>query len=182
MLKKISLTGTLTDDCEGLRFEMPALYKRALFGWRGKKLEFDIRIFRSLRSEKQMRYLWGYVVPRIQGHVWDFQGEWLEDEEIYAYIHTKILGYKLIIRNVMGVDMMTMEGKRMSKMTTVEFNQAVKKIQDYYARPDERDEPADPSEPVLIINDPVGDNTLVEMIQAELRKNEEMRRGPIRDE
>ena len=98
-----------------------------------KPLEITIAIHRRQRSLAQNKWMWGVCVPTVMGWLKDTQGEKYAKDEIYYYINSKAVGRGTVIKEIAGEEVVVLEGKRFSQMTTIEFSEAVDKIVLYFA-------------------------------------------------
>lgn len=84
--------------------------------------------FRRQRSNRQNRYIWGVVVPRIMDWILETQGERISKDQAYMYIRTGVLEEKPVIKDVAGTQVITLENRRLSQRTTAEFAEAIEEI------------------------------------------------------
>jgi hypothetical protein len=125
------LIGTLGDDMS-LRFQY-AEALRGVFGHMfGKDLDIQVTILRKNRSNRQNRYLHGVVVPTVQAWLKETEGESFDHDKVYTMLRMD-LGDTLEITQIQGKDVITMTGKRFSKMDTKEFAEAIDKLVAIYA-------------------------------------------------
>lgn len=142
---KFELTGVLSEDCTSIKLDFPKIMPRLLRKIVGKRLLVKFEILRKKRSDAQNRYLHGVICVKVMYWHKHTQGEEITMDECKAYIYSKVLGYQMKFKEVLGEEVIVMEGKRMSKMNTVEFNDAKEKIQVYFGPlgcpiPDPREE------------------------------------------
>lgn len=97
-------------------------------------VKFLASLFRTYRrrTDKQNRYIWGIVVPCVKAWIKDTQGEDKSCEEVYYFLRS-IVGDTLQLSNIGGYTVPTLSGKRFSKMTTIEFTDAIEKIYTHFA-------------------------------------------------
>lgn len=98
-----------------------------------KPLEITISIHRRQRSLAQNRWIWGICVPTVQGWLKDTQGIKYTRDEVYYYLNSAVLRRKTEIKEMAGEEVIILEGKRFSQMTTLEFSEAVDEISAYFA-------------------------------------------------
>lgn len=143
--KKLFLKGELSADMSQIILQIPFFVEHVLGAFANKQLIISIEIFRRNRSNRQNRYLHGIVLPKIASWEKHNNGTHASFDTVKAYIYSRILGQQLVEKTVLGETVFVVEGKRMSQMNTVEFNEAVKKIQLHFAEkgliiPDPREE------------------------------------------
>jgi len=133
MHKEITLLGKMDEDFRVL-FQDVRLFTRLLqpFQETDKPLEITISIHRRQRSLAQNRWMWGVCVPTVLGWLKDTQGEKYTKDEVYYYINAKAVGRTPVIKEIAGEEVIILEGKRFSQMTTLEFSEAVDKIVAYF--------------------------------------------------
>lgn len=131
MLDEITVTGNLSPSFR-LEIDSHKALARILKRFMGKQLEIHISEFKRQRSLAQNRWIWGLCVPTVKGWLKETQGEKYTKDEVYYYIQS-VLGRKTIIKEIAGEEVIIMEGKRMSQMTTKEFSDAVEEIVQYFA-------------------------------------------------
>ena len=125
------LTGELSEDMSIILTSATSL-RRILYHFLGEKLLIKISIFRPKRSDKQNRYMWGVIVPCVRAWLFETQGIKYTKDQAYAWINQEVLGNKPVIVDIMGVEVITLEGKRFSQMSTKEFAEAVDTIIVYF--------------------------------------------------
>lgn len=130
-MDEITLTGTLTPSLR-LELDHSDRLRRILKQFLDKPLEITIGIFSKQRSARQNRWIWGYCVPTVMGWLKETQGEKYTKDEVYYYIQN-VLGYGTVIKEIAGQEVIIMEGKRMSQMTTKQFSEAVETIVAHFA-------------------------------------------------
>lgn len=128
MLSEFEITGELSDDCTQITLTHGRMMARVLRGFKEKKLLIKLSIFRSKRSDRQNRYIWGVVVPCVQAWHKETQGEVLDKDEVYAWLRISLLGYKPVVKMVLGEEVIIMTGKKFSSMNTKEFAEAIDEI------------------------------------------------------
>lgn len=147
-MDKFELRGKLSEDCTRIILGNPEFCKRALRPLLEKELEIVVKKHRRLRSNAQNRWLWGVAYVTIKQWYKETQGEDITSEEIHAHNLSSIQGYRYDVKEILGEEVLIMEGKRTSKMSVEEFQQMMEKLQQYYA------------ERGLVIPDPEGDSFL----------------------
>lgn len=128
-----SVTGKLTEDCQGLEIDNARSIIRILRLIKDDALEITIRKFHRQRSVAQNAWLWGVCIVTIRAWMLETTGECPSKEAIYAFLRIKVIGQEVVIEDVNGIDIAVVSGKRFSAMTTTEFSDAVDKIIFYYA-------------------------------------------------
>ena len=128
----MTLLGTMGDDFSISLMDAHRMGRILIpFAETDKPLEITISIHRRQRSLAQNRYIWGVVVPTVMGWLLDTQGEKFTADEVYYYINS-ILRRKPVFKEMAGEEVIIMEGKRFSQMTTKEFAEAVDEIVAYF--------------------------------------------------
>ncbi len=125
------LTGELGEDML-ISLTSASSLKRILGHFIGERLLIKISVFRPKRSDRQNRYLHGVIVPCVRAWLKESQGRIISHDQCYCWINQEVLNNKPVIIEVMGVEVITLEGKRFSQMTTVEFGLAVDEIIEYF--------------------------------------------------
>jgi len=105
----------------------PLLHK-----YKDKRLIVQITEYKRHRSDEQNRYLHGPLVASVRSFYLEREGEHYETDEVKAILYQRVLGRKIVIKQVAGEEVLTYEGKRFSQMNTREFSNAVNKIFAYY--------------------------------------------------
>lgn len=123
--REYDVLGELSEDCTSIRLLHGKGFARVLSFMVGKQLRVRFQIFRALRSDAQNRYIHGVVVPTVQYWHKHSQGEEKSHDEVYTWLRTGLLGHKVVISEMLGQQVLTLEGKRFSKMTTKEFAEAI---------------------------------------------------------
>jgi len=85
-------------------------------------------VHRKIRSLAQNRYIWGVVVPTVRAWYKESQGEVKTKDQVYTWLRVGIVGHKPVITEMLGTQVVTFEGKRFSKMNTLEFTEAIEEI------------------------------------------------------
>lgn len=101
-----------------------------------ESLEIVFKVFRNQRSGAQNRWIWGVAVPTVRAWMLETQGEKYTPDEVYAWLRISVLGYKPVIKDIGGEEVVTMTGKRFSAMNTKEFSEAMQLIVDVMAERD----------------------------------------------
>lgn len=128
-----TVTGRLTSDCKYLELDQAPALKRILFPLLDTILEINIKIFYRLRSLAQNRWIWGICIPTIRAWMKETTGEEPPSKEaIYAFLRQNVVGHGIEVEIIEGKETLVVQGKRFSKMTTVEFSDAAQQIIDYY--------------------------------------------------
>jgi hypothetical protein len=131
----IELTGALSEDGESVIVDHAKIMKRVLLRrFSDKKLIITVSVFYAKRSDAQNRYMWGVVVPMVKAWLLDTNGDKRTKDEVYLWLNQAILGNKPAVKSINGYDVVALEGKRFSAMSTKEFGEAVEKIQQYFSQ------------------------------------------------
>lgn len=128
-----TFTGKLSPDCKSLEIDSASSIARILYPIRDIRLEIHITNFRRQRTLAQNRYCWGVMIPVVQAWQKVNTGECDDKDTIYVYFRKKIIGDKVVVKEVMGEEVIIMEGKKFSQCTTKEFAERVDKIIAYFA-------------------------------------------------
>ena len=107
--------------------------RRILRKLEGARLEVTFRKLRFKRSDAQNRYLWGVAYVTICAWHKEQFGEVVTKEEIHAHTLKNILKYKIKFKEVMGSEVMYVDGKSTSKLNTKEFVEFIDNLQAFYA-------------------------------------------------
>lgn len=126
--KEFEIVGTLSEDCTTIEITHHKMLRRLISGLRGEKLRVRFSKLRLKRSDAQNRYIHGVVVPHVRIFFLDTEGIQYTHDEAYVWLRTGLLGQKPEIKEVGGVQVIVMTGKRFSKMTTKEFEEAMEII------------------------------------------------------
>ena len=134
--RKFETTGTLTDDGQGILLDHPKLYARLTRNIRGEKLIVTFQKYRAKRSEAQNRYIHGVIVPTVRAWFKETQGEDPGHNFVYSWLRTSLLDKKPEIKEMFGIQVISLGGKRFSEMNTLEFTEATNTIIDKMAEKD----------------------------------------------
>lgn len=115
-----------------LTFDYASAFREVFGNLIGTELDIQITRLRKNRSNRQNRYLHGVVVPVVQSFYKDTTGLDHLHDAIYVKLR-KDLGDQVKIEEIDGQEVITMTGKRFSKMDTKEFAQAVDQLIKIYA-------------------------------------------------
>jgi hypothetical protein len=132
MQNKYFLKGHFTSSFN-IRLEMSSSLNRVFGPWQTEDLLVEVSLLKSKRSDKQNRYLHAVIVPCIQNWHYETQGTKISSDEAKAYIYTSVLKHKVVITEILGQEVITMQGKHFSEMNTVEFNEAKTEVQEFFA-------------------------------------------------
>jgi hypothetical protein len=125
------LKGTLRDDMS-LTFDYANAFKSVFAYMIGKDIDIQITILRKNRTNRQNRYIHGVIVPVVQQWLKEVEGWEYTHDQVYGTLRTE-LGDKAEITEIQGKQVITMTGKRFSKMDTKEFALAVDELIRIYA-------------------------------------------------
>lgn len=145
--REYELTGTLTSEYQ-LTIDFLHLQgmKNLLRGFIDKELVIKVKERIRKRSEAQNRYYWGILIPTVRAFLKETEGKTYTEDQLHTYHLMKVIGAKPVITEILGLEVVSFEVKRSSKMSTKEFGEFVDILQAYWA---ERD---------LVVSDPKGDN------------------------
>jgi hypothetical protein len=119
------MIGQLTEDCQYVYLEHWKMFRRLLTKWVGKDVIITIKELQYKRSEAQNRLIHGLITPYVMRWYYETHGERKTHDEIYTWLRIAILEQRPRITEVAGEQVVTMTGKRFSKMTKKEFAEAV---------------------------------------------------------
>lgn len=154
-MEQYELKGVLSETATGVEFENGKAMSRVLRKWKGKTLHIVIKPFKRKRSDNQNRWMWGVAYVCIQAYLKETEGSAPSKEEIHLHNLQIVQGVKIESKVILGETVFTVNEKRTSSMSTVEFNEMKEKLQAYWA---ERD---------CIIPDPNEDNFLTDYAKDE---------------
>lgn len=133
-LPKMELTGILTSEFQLVIDKLNTRgLRQVLAKYRDIPLVITLAKLTKTRSDRQNRYYWGVVVPTIRAFFKETEGEIHTPEEVHTFVTTSVLGYRLELKVVGGIQIMVLQAKRTSEMTTAEFEEAMTKIRDHFA-------------------------------------------------
>jgi len=139
--REYNLTGSLSDnpgDLEHgevfLRFDFHRPLKRVLRGWLNDKtkLEFSIHAFRLLKSQAQLGYYFGVVIPMVRVHLKEQTGETFTTDQLHLFHMMRVLGDEPIFATINGVEITTFSRPHVRSMTTKEFAEMTDVILAYW--------------------------------------------------
>lgn len=110
-----------------------AMYKRLFRNLMDKELLVTVQPLRRRRSDRQNRYYWGVMIPTIRAFHKESTGESITPDEVHAYNLCTVLGQKPVIKEIMGVEVVSFEQKRTSDMDTKDFTEFVDVLMHYWA-------------------------------------------------
>jgi hypothetical protein len=124
--RSLDFIGELQDDFTlKLEGSEGASIRHLLSFFKGKELDITFSIHEKNRSAAQNRYIHGVVVPIVRTWFEETTGDRHTHDEVYMWLRVSLLKQSPIIKNVGGEQVIIMEGKRFSKMTTKEFAEAI---------------------------------------------------------
>lgn len=133
--KEFAEVGELIEIEDGLairlRFGKPL--KRILKHLYGVPLEVAFKPLKYQRTQAQNRWLWGVAYVTISAWYKETQGIRVSKEAIHAHTLQHILGYKVRTEVVEGREVIYMDGKSTSSLSTSEFNQMKTDLQLHWA-------------------------------------------------
>ncbi len=127
----IDWSGFASGNFRTLDLEHPALAARVLRPWVGKRLLINISIFRKRRSLQQNRYMWGPFITCVRTWLLEKDGHAPSKEGVYVRLR-EIVGHEVRIEKILGKDTISMTGKSFSQMNTVEFNEAIEFLREWF--------------------------------------------------
>lgn len=81
------------------------------------------------RSDRQNRWYWGVAVPTVQNGIKEQSGLLYDKETIHALILNAVGAITMETTMIMGMNVIKVNQKRTSEMSTVEFNQFKEQVQ-----------------------------------------------------
>lgn len=131
--EKYSLIGTLSENCETIILSRNIMMKRFLKSLVGQDLQIDLEKVKKIRSASQNRYYWGLMIKMICQHHLETQGSALMPNDAHYYNLTKVLQLSFKEQIIFGNLVLVFEdAKSTSEMTTVEFNDFIRLIQQHF--------------------------------------------------
>lgn len=129
----IEVTGFLAEDLQSIKLEHPAVMRRVFQPWAGKRLTLKVAKHTRRRTEQQNRYIHGPVVNTVRSWMIETEGEDYGHDYVYTFLRT-LVGHRVEVKVMHGVEIVAITGKRFSRMTTVEFNKAIEEIKRHFAK------------------------------------------------
>lgn len=126
--QEYDLTGYLTEDFRHIELDNPKMVKLIARKLAGVPLDVRIKPFKEKRSDSQNRYFWAVIIPYVQTWLREVKGEAHKPDEVYAWIRLSLLGSNVKVVTVLGQEVIMVEDKHFSKMTTKEFAETVDTI------------------------------------------------------
>ena len=130
--REVTLLATLEEGAT-LLFQSPVLASRIFRNWIGREFEVTVKVYRPRRSAAQNRYWWGILIPFVRAFFRQYDGLYITKDEAHSYVKTAILGQKLEVKDVGGVEIVSFKEKSTSKMNTEEFSESVAAVQAFFA-------------------------------------------------
>lgn len=132
--KEFDLLGEFSEDFATIKIDHHITNRYVLKSLAGKKLSVTVKPFKESRTDAQNRYMHGVIVPTVKAWYKETHGVVLTADEVYTFLRIRVLGEKPKVRVIMGLEVVTMTGKRFSQMNKTEFAQAIDTIIDYFAQ------------------------------------------------
>jgi len=132
-LKEISLKGRISPDGRGVTFTFPDIAQQLLYGRYDEEVDMTFIFGKIKRSLQQNRYLWGVAYEVIVATTLEMEGIVLDKNEIHTHNMQIIQGIKLEWKKVMGQDVLFIEERKSSDMSTEEFSLMVDNLIKWYA-------------------------------------------------
>lgn len=98
----------------------------------GKMYLAQLYPFVRRRTDRQNRYVWGVVVPTVQAWFRSTTGEKRTKDEVYYFLRS-LVGDRLVIQEIGGMEVPVLSGKTFSQMTTEEYSDAIELIYRHFA-------------------------------------------------
>lgn len=155
-LKEINEVGELIDTEDGglaIKLLFGKALKRVLQPFRGKRLQVSFQLLEYQRSKAQNAWLWGVAYVTISAWYKETHGYRIDKDVLHAHTLQEILERKIVVQEVFGKEVISVQGKSTSNLTIKEFNELKEKLQAYWA------------ERGCYIPDPKGNNMLSDFIE-----------------
>lgn len=123
----------LPDGGLAIRLTFGKPLKRVLQHLFDKKLMVSFQPAKYQRSHAQNRWLWGVAYTTIIAWYKETQGESISKDAIHAHTLHNIVGHRLTATEVLGKEVVFVEGKSTSQLTTKEFSDMVERLQQFWA-------------------------------------------------
>lgn len=132
LLDELGIVYKLGSEC-ALILESNRSIRRIFRQFSDVDFEVKIQRFRKSKSQAQLRYYFGVIVPRIIQYKWETDGErWSKaDVEAYNYMHILKLQFKEKYLN--GKPVMIISGKTLSDMNVQEAEDFFKLVRHHWA-------------------------------------------------
>lgn len=145
----------LHEDGVAIKLLFGKTLKRLLKHLLGQRLEVGFKPLSYQRTDRQNKWLWGVAYVTIAAWYRETQGHRVDKDALHAHTLQYILDYKITAKEVLGREVLVVEGKSTSQLNTKEFNEMKEKLQAYWA------------ERGCDIPDPKGNNFLSDYISDE---------------
>jgi hypothetical protein len=136
MPESYDFIGYLNEEGSGIDLSHWRPLAPLLRKYKDKRLIVTLVEYKKHRSDAQNRYFHGPLISSVKAFYRETEGVDYDTDEVKAIIYQRVLGRKIKITMVDGVEVIAYEGKRLSSMKTHEFAKAIEKIFLYY---DEKD-------------------------------------------
>lgn len=127
-----TFTGKLSPDCKSLEIDSAPALARLFRPLLDVPLEINIKKFYRKRTLAQNNWIWGVCIPTIRAWLKETTGSCPSAEAVYTFLRVKVIGHEAVVEKVGDTDIIVLQGKRFSAMTTIEFAAAVDVIVEYY--------------------------------------------------
>ncbi len=131
--KNFALKGKITPDGKGVIFDHAEVLAPSFLSMALEPVDIQLTLGKVKRSVQQNRYLWGVVYVVIRQELRNKYGEDFTPEEIHAHNLQKIQGVAIKQKEINGINVLVIEDKKSSDMTTEEFTEMIEKLRDWYA-------------------------------------------------
>ena len=139
--QEFTFKGTFSPDFKSIELEASGTFRRALYYLEGIDLEVRVRKLSRKRTDAQNRYWWGVLIQAVVAYARERRGESITPAEAHLWVVTKILKSKVSVKPILGSDIIMIEAKSTSEMSTKEFSEAVDEVRLYF------DDPTNPENP-----------------------------------
>lgn len=133
MQDKFYLSGQLSEDSTQLIISHGRALAKVLHAWQGKELSIVLSKMTRKRTDRQNRYLHGVIVPIVQNLIYQRDGIRVSVSKAKAFIYTNVLEREIEEVEILGRKVIEVREQRFSTMSTVQFSEAVKTVQKYFA-------------------------------------------------
>jgi hypothetical protein len=130
-MKQVELIADIVDgDIRIIGFDQS---RQILSTFNGDRVQIRISKHSPKRSDQQNRWYWGVCIPTIINTIYEQSGEKYTKDDIHDWHLSKVFNLQVETKEMLGVTIMTYKQVRMSKLSTVEFNDKKEIIQAYWA-------------------------------------------------
>jgi hypothetical protein len=133
-MEELELYGELSEDYTlSIAHSSNQSFRRILSKFLGKELVIIIKPIKYLRTAAQNRWLWGVCYPTIRAFEKESGRQIPSKDELHVFHLTTFLGVKPVVKEVLGMEVVVMEGKTSSQLSKAEWNTFKEDIQQHWA-------------------------------------------------